>query len=151
MLSSLGGDEALVHVEQGLALLGGQLLVGGDGFADADARLVGGRQEAGPLVQRLGADLQRLGDLLQDVGRRLAQAALDLRQVRVADAGQVGQAAHAHAGDLALRLDQLADIGQSLVEVVAHRGHESASFSRRRRAGRRRWPRRRGSDAPARR
>ena len=35
----------------------------GDRFANADARPVVGRQEPGPLVQRLGADLQRLGDL----------------------------------------------------------------------------------------
>ncbi len=36
-----GGDEALVDVEQRLTLFSGQLLIGGDGLAHADAGSVG--------------------------------------------------------------------------------------------------------------
>src|SRR3954454_2180139 len=118
-----GGDEALVHVEQRLALLSGQILVGGDRLANTDARLVVRRQETGAFVQRLGADLQGSGDLLEDLRGRLAQAALDLRQVRIADTGEIGQAANAHPGHLALRLDQVADVSQLLVQVLRHQGN----------------------------
>ena len=43
-------------------------------------------------IQRLGRDPQRSRDLLQDLGTRLAQAALDLAQVR-GHAREIGQLA----------------------------------------------------------
>src|SRR5688500_18132964 len=75
-------DEGLVDAQQGLLLLLGEQRVAQDGHGHVLGALPL-LQDAGPDVERLGRDAQRLGDLLEDVGRRLAQAALDLAQVRV--------------------------------------------------------------------
>ena len=59
---------------------------------------VGRLEDARLHVERLGGDAQRLGDLLEDLGRGPAQAAFDLAQVRIGDAGQLGEPAQARAG-----------------------------------------------------
>ena len=106
-----GCSEALVDVQQCTLLFGRQQRIVGDGLANT-SRVGVGIEDAGALVQRLGADLQRLGDLLEDLRRRLAQPTLDLRQVRVAHPGGLGQTPHAHARDLSLRADEVAEISQ---------------------------------------
>ena len=50
-------------------------------------------EQSGLHVELLGGDPQRLGELLQDLRAGLAQAALDLAQVGVGDAGLLGQTA----------------------------------------------------------
>src|SRR4029078_351864 len=54
---AVGRQEALVDVEERLALLRPQLLVVGDGVAHAAARCALRVEQSGPLVQRLRADL----------------------------------------------------------------------------------------------
>jgi hypothetical protein len=60
------------------------------------------------LVEGVGRELQVLRDGLDHLLRRLAQAALDLRQIRVGDAGEVRQLAHGELLQLALAADELA-------------------------------------------
>ena len=50
-----------------------------------------GVDDAGADVELLGADAQGAGQLLEHLGRRLAQAALDLAEVGVAHADLVGE------------------------------------------------------------
>src|SRR5439155_17285908 len=81
------GVEALIKVEQDLLLLLGQRGVAPDGRADVDG--VGPLLEDARLhVERLGGDAKRFRDRLEDLGARTAQAALDLREVRVGNAGE---------------------------------------------------------------
>src|SRR5688500_3684421 len=64
-LVGLLGDETLVHVEQGVLLLGREGVVTSDRFPHARGRLVARiGEQTGPHVQRLDADLQRVGQLL---------------------------------------------------------------------------------------
>src|SRR6478735_359239 len=122
---AVGRQEALVDVEQRLALLRLQLRVVGDGVTHAATRGALRVEQSGPLVQRLRADLQRRGELAEDVGRRSAQPALDLREVRVAHPGEVGEAAHADLAHLPLGLDELAELGEPLVQLLADVDHLS--------------------------
>src|SRR6266487_1577847 len=79
--------ERLVDLEQHLLLPLGQPGIGQDCRGDVRVTLAL-VEDAGVDVQLLGGDAQTLGDLLQDLRARLPEAALDLRQVRVADAGE---------------------------------------------------------------
>ncbi|GAA2924461.1 hypothetical protein GCM10020221_20540 [Streptomyces thioluteus] len=48
-------------------------------------------EDPGLHVQRLRGDPQGLGQLLEDLGARLAQAALDLAEIRVGHSRRVGE------------------------------------------------------------
>jgi hypothetical protein len=89
----VGADrDVVVVVLERLVDLDQRLLLGfGDaGVAQylADQVVLAGAlfEDASPHVEGLGGDAQRLGDLLEDLGRGLAQPALDLAEVGVADA-----------------------------------------------------------------
>ena len=63
-----------------------------------------GLVEAGDLGQQgVGRQVERFGDGADDCYRRLMQTSLDLAQVRVGDAGQLGQLPQGELGQLALR------------------------------------------------
>src|SRR4029079_18678485 len=95
-------------------------------------------------------DAQRLGDLLQDLRRRLAQAALDLTEVRVRDARHVGELPQREAGAAALLADELTEVPHPSLDVLHRHGVKATGLltkvSRSARAarttGRRSWPRR---------
>src|SRR5690606_7862302 len=93
--------ERVVDAHEGLLLVLGQVRVAED-LADE----VGGArpllEDPGPDVEGLGRDLQGPGDLLEDLRGRLAQAPLDLAQVRVRDPGLLGQLAQGQVPDAAL-------------------------------------------------
>ena len=88
----------VVDVEQHLALALGEGGIGQHGRLHRLVVALGGLEDAGPDVQRLRRDPQRLGELLQHVGRRLAQPALDLAEVRVGNPGLVGELAQRELG-----------------------------------------------------
>ena len=48
-------------------------------------------ENPGPHIQRLGRDPQRLGNLLQHLRTGLAQAALDLAEIRIGHPGGIGE------------------------------------------------------------
>jgi hypothetical protein len=100
--------EAVVDLEQHLLLALGQALVGEQGV-DHEAVALALLEDAGLHVQRLGRDAQRLGDLLQDLGARLAQAALDLAEVGVADTRELGQLPQRDLAAVALLADVVAE------------------------------------------
>ena len=88
--SAVGGGvlayERLVDVEQDALLSLGECRVGDHGGGRDGCRGGGGVgvvEESGPDVQGLDPDAQAVRDLLEDLGARLAQAALDLAEVRV--------------------------------------------------------------------
>ena len=89
--------EGEVDAHQRLLLLLADGLVGHDGPGQV-GRAVGRLEDAGLHVERLGRDAQRLGDLLEDLGRGPAQPALDLAQIGVGDAGQLGEPAQREPG-----------------------------------------------------
>src|SRR5947199_174080 len=66
-------------------------------------------RQPGPGRQLLGRRAQSVGDRLHDVARRAPQPALDLRQVGIGDAGQVGELAQRQLVQLALAADHLAE------------------------------------------
>src|SRR5215211_5880556 len=101
--------EGLVHAEEGLLLGLGQALAAEDGVHNVTVAL-SGVEETRPGVQRLRRDGERLGDLLEDLGRRLAQTALDLAQVGVRDPGQVGELAEGDPRRFALFTDEAAHV-----------------------------------------
>src|SRR6185312_763775 len=70
-------------------------------------------EDAGSHVERLGRDPQAARDPLEDVGRRLAQPAFDLAEVRVRDAGELAQLAEREASVPALIANELAEIVQA--------------------------------------
>ena len=131
-----------------------------DRLDDRRPGLVVAVEDAGVHVQRLGRDAQGLGDLLEDLGRRLAQAPLDLAEVGVRHPGGLGQPADRHLGGVALGPDELPQVGPTAVHVD-HAAPRYALGDRRCPAGRpgdgsaraacRRWSRRRGSGGRARR
>src|SRR6187401_781432 len=82
------------------------------------AVVVAGIEDPGPDVQRLGGDREAPRDLLQDVGAGLAQAAFDLAQVRVRDAGPVAQAPQRQPGALALLANEVAEVTEPLLDAV---------------------------------
>ena len=98
-------------------------------------------------LQRLGRELEVVGDRVQDLLGRLAQPALDLRQVRVGDADEVRQLAHRELLQLALAADVLAQRGaRRLVHRPSVRGrHCGASAG----AGGQQRLKDLGRDAPA--
>ena len=69
-------------------------------------------EDPGPHVERLGGDLEALGELLEDLGAGLLQAPLDLRQVGVGHAGELGELAQREPGGLTL-------LTQVVTQVVA--------------------------------
>src|SRR3712207_9100011 len=58
---------------------------------------------------------------------RLAQPPLDLRQVGVAHAGELRESPHAEARDLALRLDELADLDRKSTRLNS--SHANISYA----------------------
>ena len=102
--------EGLVDVDQHLLLPLAEALVGEDRRDQLRVALAG-LEDAGPDVELLGGDPQPLGDLLQDVRARLAQPALDLREVRVGNAGEPGELTQRDLGLLALLPDEFSDRG----------------------------------------
>src|SRR5688500_6989277 len=74
--------EGVVDLQQHLLLPLGDPPVAEDGGRKLVVAAV--LEDASPHVEGLGRDAQTLRDLLQDLRARLAQAALDLAQVRVA-------------------------------------------------------------------
>src|SRR6266511_234624 len=122
------GPEGRVHVDQHLLLPLAQVRVALDRVHQAG--LLGPLvEDARPDVEGLGADPQRLGDVLEDLGGGLAQPALDLRQVRVGDARQLGQVAHRQLRLAPLVADVAADVADlpSRVELVEAIRHGDAS------------------------
>src|SRR6478735_3343451 len=84
-------EERGVHVEQRVLLALGERGVGEDGELDRPGLPGIGVDDAGADVELLGADAQGARQLLEHLGRRLAQAALDLAQVGVAHPDLVGE------------------------------------------------------------
>src|SRR6185437_14200022 len=112
--------ERLVYLDQDLLLPLGELRVGQQRGPDTRVpRAV--LQDAGLHVECLGGDPQPLGDLLQDLRARLAQAALDLAQVRVGDPGLLGQLPQRDLRLLPLLLDVVPDAVH-----VRHDSHASS-------------------------
>ena len=81
---------------------------------------VGGLEDPGLHVERLGGDAQRLGDLLEDLGRGPAQSPLDLAQVGVGDPGQLGQAPQGQPGRSPLLTDEGPEVEPAIFRVGAH-------------------------------
>jgi hypothetical protein len=75
---------------------------------------------AGLLVERGGGDLQRHGDGVEHALGGLAQAALDLREVGIGDAGEGRELPHRQRAQLALAADDLPEALGSC--SVGHRG-----------------------------
>ena len=69
--------------------------------------------EPGLLVQRVGRAVERRGDRIEHALGRLAQPALDLRQVRIRDPGEVRELAHAQLAQLPLAANDLAELGRT--------------------------------------
>src|SRR6266487_3064951 len=98
--------------DQGCLLRLGQVGVGADGDlylwrgVAAVATVV---EQAGLGEEGLGGQVERSGDRLQHPDRGLVQAALQLAQVGVGDAGQLGQLAQGQVGELALHTDEGAE------------------------------------------
>src|SRR5262249_5839636 len=116
--------ERLVDVDQHLLLSLRNLRVGLDRVGNGRLfRLV--LEYPGLNVEGLGGDPQALRDLLENVGARLAQAALDLAQVRVRHPSGLGELANRDLCLLAL----LANVGANRVDI--DRTHESQSHERR--------------------
>src|SRR5438445_1553533 len=80
-------------------------------------------EDASSHVEGLGGDAQRLGDLLEDLGRGLAQPALDLAEVGVADARHVGELPERQPRHPPLLADELSEVVHACLELVLHVGH----------------------------
>lgn len=83
-----------VHIEQGLLLLSGEPLVRLDRSPDikpGSVTLVASVEDASVDIKLLGGNPQTLGEGLENLGAGLLQAALNLRQIRVADSRAVSQ------------------------------------------------------------
>ena len=92
--------------------------VGVDVGLEVEAGL--GVEDAGADVEGLGRDGQALGDLLEDLGRRAAQATLDLGEIGVRDAGQLREAAKAQPRGGALLTDEGPEVTEPLCRVDRH-------------------------------
>ena len=92
-----------------LALTAGQAPILADGLLDGAGLGLLADGHAGLLVERVGRDLKGRGDRVEHPFGRLAQAALDLREVRIGDAGEGGELAHRQLAQLALAADDLAE------------------------------------------
>src|ERR1041384_597905 len=116
-MSSRGGpagfrspDEAPVNLDQGAFLLGRQASVQLDRPLDVGrVRRCRAIEQADLVEQAFGGNLQAVGDRLQDFGRRLVNAALDLREVRVGHLGDLRQLAQRQVCEPALRADELTE------------------------------------------
>ena len=89
-----------------------------DGFEDAwsGSRVPVGEdplvENSRPDVERLRGHLEALCDLLQDLGARLLQAPLDLRQIGIRDSGDLRELPQGQLGVLALLTQVRAEIGK---------------------------------------
>ena len=79
---------------------------------------VGLIEDPGLHIEGLGRDAQGFGDLLEDLGRRAAQAPLDLAEVRVGDAGQFGEAPQREAGRVPLLANERAKVGEPIGKLL---------------------------------
>src|SRR5206468_13132777 len=95
-------DERAVDLQQRLALAAGEVRVRADRGLDGARAVVLLGSEPGLLVQRVGRAVERRGDRIEHALGRLAQPALDLRQVRIRDPGEVRELAHAQLAQLPL-------------------------------------------------
>src|SRR5205823_3065265 len=82
-------------------------------------------EDAGAHIQGLRLDAEGLGDLLEDLGRWLAQAALDLAQIRVRDSGQLREASQREPVVAALLTDELAEVTPTISQL----GHITTLFA----------------------
>ena len=119
-----------VDPDQGLLLLLGEARIAADLAHQVGALAL--LEDPGPHVERLGGDLEGPGDLLEDLGRRLAQAPLDLAQVGVRDPRQLGQLAEGEVVDAALVADELTQVPPAVLEVLLHgpRGYATPASNR---------------------
>src|SRR4051794_39765763 len=122
---AVDGEEGRIAVERGLLLPLSQGGVTEDGELDRTADPLVGGDDPGPDVELLRRDAQRLGQLLQHLGRRTAQAALDLAQVGVRHARLLGELPQREAGGDPLlvqvvteRLDGVADLPLSHTAIL---------------------------------
>src|SRR5262245_9477405 len=111
-----------VHLDEGLLLPFVERLVTPDRHLEI-VGLVARLQHPRTHVEGLGRDPQRACDALEDVGARLAQAALDLAEVRVRDPGPLAQAAQREARALSLVADERAEVAQTLLDRLGDLGH----------------------------
>ena len=118
-LRAVEREERGVDVEQRLLLALGQPGVAQDGELDRAPDPVDRVDDPGPHVERLRGDPHRLGDLLQHLGGGLAQAALDLAQVRVGHPGLLGQLAERQPCELPLLLEVVTERPGGLVDLLA--------------------------------
>jgi hypothetical protein len=87
-------------------------------------RGVGGMlQQAGLGEQGLRGHVERVGQQPQDAHRRLVQAALDLAQVRVREAGQLRKLAERQVRQLSLAMDEAAQGLHLGIPCVCHGHH----------------------------
>ena len=63
------------------------------------------------LLERVGRELELLGDRVEHLLGWLAQSALDLRQIRIRDPGELGELPHAHGLQLTLTANERAERG----------------------------------------
>src|SRR4051812_9246471 len=87
----------------------------GDGLEDRGALVGGDRllvEDAGAHVEGLRGDLESAGELLEDLRARLLQAPLDLAEVRVRDAGELGELTQRKLGVLSLLPQERAQVMQ---------------------------------------
>jgi hypothetical protein len=90
-----------------------QVRIGVDGGLDVRPLLFG-LQNARTHVESLGGDPKPSGDLLENLGRRVAQPALDLAEIGVAHACQLGQLAKGESGVLALLTQVATEVSHSV-------------------------------------
>src|SRR5690242_17392387 len=111
------GEHAAVDGDQGGLLVVAEARVGGDSLLGAPGvRLVGVRglggpdghrvDQAGLGEERFRGNVERAGECLEHADGRLVQAPLDLAEVRVGQAGQLGELAERQVGALALLTDE---------------------------------------------
>ena len=133
-LDQLAGDEALVDVQEGGLLARRELAVLGDRATDIAARTLGDGvvvEDPGLDVERLRRDLQPLGQLLEDLRTRALEATLDLREVRIGDAGKLRELTQAELGGLTLLAQVVAEAAAQVVQrVLAHASIVLALVSR---------------------
>ena len=118
--------ERQVDADEGLLLVLAQRLVGQDQPAQI-GRPVRRLEDAGLHVEGLGGDAQRLGDLLEDLGGGPPQSPLDLAEIRIGDAGQLGEPAQREAGGAPLLADERAQISPAILGISAHFWKRSAA------------------------
>src|SRR3954470_941628 len=109
--------ERPVDLEEHLLLALGERRVAGD-RGDEIGGVVALVEYARPDVERLRRDPQPASDALEDLGRRLAQAAFDLAEVRVRDARELAQLAQRQARVAPLVADEPAEIVEPRFERV---------------------------------